>query len=142
VYSSKIRSGNAEVIDSNTVLAFVPSPFEKKKSGYSQIEEPKPIQIDLFYSGDLLFRLYFDFQNDEKYENPSWESSPDLSTKTQKFIIKNINRANGRPVGSNHAFEFADGADGSKFLVSFTAVEVPFGVQFTYTVYRVSRGNF
>lgn len=135
MYTKKIHSGNAEVIDTDSVFAFVPDLLDEKNN--VKDFSPKPIDVELFFQDELLFRLRFEFRIvDKESQNPGWESIPEKETKTQKFILKNIGRTK-EPIGSASAFEVATAGDGSKFYVAFSAKDHIFGVKLDYTVFRV-----
>lgn len=138
MYSSKLRSGEAEIIDSNTVISFNPAPYGKNPLK-NKTKEPRPIEIDCFFKKEFLFRLRFEFidSNDDNGK-PSWRSEP-AGNKTQKFVIKNLYNSAG-PIGSFLAFDVASSSDGSVFYVSFSVTELQLNVKLDYTIYRIKEG--
>lgn len=141
--STKIRSGNAEVIESNSVISFVPGPFgENPLVKSNKINPPNPIEIDFYHGNEFMFQLYFEFvDSNENSGHPSWESVPIKNTKTQKFIIKNLKKAK-HSISNSLAFDIASAADGSMFYISFTATELEFSVKLDYTVYKVKGDSY
>lgn len=134
MYSSIIKSGESEIIESNTVISFNPAPYGKNPlKNNSNI--PRPIEIDCYYGKEFLFKLHFEFFNSVKDKKPSWKSHPE-GNQTQKFIITNLDLSNG-PISSSLAFDVASGNDGSVFYVAFSASKLDLNIKLEYTIYRV-----
>jgi len=138
MYSSKITSGDAEIIESNSVISFNPAPYGKNPIKNKSIE-PSPIKIDCYFGKHFLFRLHFEFVITEENDGrPSWKSKPS-GQQTQKFIIRNLHKSKGS-ISSSMAFDVASSSDGSIFYVSFSATELDFSVKLEYTIYRIKGG--
>jgi hypothetical protein len=133
LFNTKIKAGNAELIESNSVIALVQDPFENNPNNNNVALKTEPIEIDLYYSEEFLFRLNFIFQNTDG--SIGWESKPDKNNQSQNFII-NLRHAAG-VVATTTAVYVASAGDGSKFYVSFSVAEAGFGTQLTYSIYRV-----
>ncbi len=135
MYTSKIQSGEAEIIESNSIIAFNPAPYGKNPIKNNS-NKPRPIDINCYFKAEFLFRLRFEFiETKENQGRPSWKSEPE-GNQTQRFIIRNIHKSKG-PISSSLAFDVASSSDGSVFYVAFSATDLDFNIKLEYTIYKI-----
>ena len=132
MYTSKLTSKFAEIIDSNTIVSPVPN-----SEGFVEGETltNNPISVDILYEKEFLFSINFIFDN-ESQEYASLEYLANKEKKSFDFTLYNISEAQ-RPIAPPSAIKLARGNNISTFYLSFIVIPSPYAVQLSYTVYLV-----
>lgn len=136
MYSAKLSSEVAKIIESNTVVCPVPNELG---AGEGEILATNPINVDIFYQEEYLFRVNFTFDN-ESQEYASLEYQADNKNKSFNFTLYNISDAK-KPIAPPSAIKLAKGNNVSTFYLSFMVVPSPYAVQLSYTIYLVEENK-
>ncbi|WP_062513923.1 hypothetical protein [Halobacillus sp. KGW1] len=140
MFKTTLKSGDAEIIDSNSVLSFVPDVKESRVKPKELI--PAPIEVNISYFEDFLLKLIFQFDKNSYLKGSSWKSEANNDNKTITITITNLQNMNQKhTIDTLGTQELAKLEDGGKLYLSFSVKEISYGVNLTYTLFYVEGGK-
>jgi hypothetical protein len=133
LFTAKINSKFADIIDSNSIV--IPVLKEKQKDKNLELLSENPIDIDVSYLDEFLFRLHFKFL-ETKTKHASLSMKGDKNSGTMEFVLENISAAQ-RSIAPPTAVEVAKDNNGNTFYLSFIVTSSPYAINLSYTIYLV-----
>jgi len=139
LYSTKLITGNAEIISNGTIISFFPDitdPIYHGKNVYSI--SPPSSAIEMYWDQAFLFSITFDIiLKDQDSEEISWRSEV-VDPSTYKITLKNI-ALSKTPMESSFSLEIATSTNGDKFYLAFSATATGLSTLIHYNIYLIRR---